>query len=195
MPLACDLLKQVLFAPHDMARSAAIRCRVGRSLILFAVLAGQIGLPNLSLSFATPAKPEPAVETIAAKCGCPPALRKVGRCCCATGQLPGARSCCAKPSKTESLAHAGCRVETKSKSASASATKPSPKQLTAYRDGCPCGQRDDTPMYRCADPRVVVIPVTASLDQLAPALVVLANDAPCGELLPPPLPPPIALRS
>lgn len=195
MPLACDLLSRVSFAPRDMARSAAFRHRMGRSLILLAVLAGQIGLPNFSLSFATPAEPAPAAESLAAKCQCPPTLRKVGRCCCATGQQPSARSCCAKSSKAKSPAHAACRAQAKSKTNPAATAESSKDRLTAFRDGCPCGQQDDTPMYRCADPRLVAIPLTASLDQLAPALLVLADDAPCGELLPPPLPPPIALWS
>lgn len=172
--------RQLLNAPRWIARSPRIGCRAIRGCILVALVVGQVGLPNFDLfghPMAACQNPQSAPGT---PCRCSAIARRTGRCCCSAAT--SRRTCQAK----RKICH------TKGSAVAKSCCRSKSTDTLALRNACPCGTGTETAAFRCADPRV-----------LPPKLAVSWNDAPvqrdrlfdeigCGELLPPPLPPPKA---
>ncbi len=183
---ARTLLDGALIVPLTLARSGSLFSRAGRGLLVLAVLCGQIGLPSVA-AFATPSKDEHAASSTGSSCRCAPTLRKLGKCCCAKPSRPAEKSCCAKKTAKSPLATT-ChkkRVEEKSPTRS--------KQVLVLRDACGCGSSADVEASRCGDPRVMPPRLVITQETVDRPAVVLTDASRCGELLPPPLPPPKAV--
>ena len=171
--------------PVAISQSPGWRGRVCRCLILMGVFLGQVGLPNLTLCRPSTAcqHPDAAPGT---RCQCPPSLRRVGRCCCAmksTTPTAGCRLACSpKPQRS------CCRKN----SSPVAASQPAAKHDNSleFRNDCPCGQGSDVPAYRCTDPRALPPRIELSPESVLLLADPVRNDSPCGQRLPPPLPPP-----
>ncbi len=189
----CQLMCRLVLAPQLLAWSAGAWCRASRGVLLLAVLAGQVGLPS-SRVFAIMGtgcrNPQTAPDTA---CQCPPALRRLGRCCCAAKPSAAKSGCCTARSRTATPGtQAGCGV--KPSAALDSFTRRNQDEPLAFRDGCPCGNGPEANVYRCADPRVMPSKPVVSLDDVPARLEDWFDETACGELLPPPLPPPKRVR-
>lgn len=172
MRAACHLPNRLADARSLAPPVMSLPQRIGRCVCILAVLCGQIGLPNLSQFLVAGTTEAKSAPTSDAGCQCPPALRRVGRCCCAANAKAAPSSCCAK--KTS------CRKES-------AETK---KHTLAFRKSCPCDQRGDVDGYRCDDPRVLPKATLVTTVAMRAAPPVQIDSRACGELLPPPVPPP-----
>lgn len=185
MPSADAILARLRSVPYRLARSATIRGRLGRFCLAWGLLCGQIGLPEFSavppVASADDVHPPEVIPQ--QTCPCPPAARKVGRCCCAV--KPVAKSCCS--SQKHASAPATCHVQAASRSVT---TPKPPTDRLVIGAACPCGDGAEHLALRCADPRVLpAAPMLTGELGFAERSGVWHAEL-CGELLPPPLPPP-----
>ncbi len=171
----CRFLWHESPAPCCLALVRGMSGRMGRGFLCLILLSSQIGLPNFSLWVAATTACQTGTNGNDTGCRCAPRLRSLGRCCCAAGRLASARRCCAKP-ETAPQPKSCCSRSVKTE--------------TAFRDACHCGARADVLAYRCADPRVLPPRLNISADDVPAQIDAIGNDSLCGELLPPPLPPP-----
>lgn len=189
MQTSCDSMSRLPFAPLKIARSREWQCRLSRTLILCGVLLGQTGLPNFADCFSASTSCQHPDAPAGAKCQCPPSLRRVGRCCCASkksANTAGCRTACGAPvAKTKK----SC-CQKKTAALAASSTPRGNDKISEVRDDCPCGNGSDVFGYRCTDPRLMPPRIDVSPGSVRIFLVQWVNDAPCGERLPPVLPPP-----
>lgn len=182
MRAARESLPSRLLAPCRWARSTSAAGRASRVLVLLSLLAGQIGLPNLSAWCASRAIAETAEPS---GCRCSLTLRRAGRCCCQTTSAAGASSCCTKkPAAAKSTCRARPQREAK---------PPAPRQMRLVRDACGCGEGSTHSVFRCVDPRVMPPRLVLSSEVAARPKFFPVDESRCGELLPPPLPPPKSL--
>jgi len=175
-------------SPFRMAGSMVASPRLGRWVCVLAILAGQIGVPNFGLWLTAKAAQSATDGSEQVGCQCPPSLRRVGRCCCAGKSSSGTRSCCTKRGPSS------CAISLKQKSAghlpAASAQSTRAEQSLGYRNACPCGQGSGVDAYRCHDPRVLPPRLTVTVMGVSINANPLCDSHICGELLPPPVPPP-----
>jgi hypothetical protein len=184
----CDLTSWFPVVPMILARSASIKCRIGRGFVLFAVLAGQVGLPTLWRSERRGIPSEAASTT----CQCSPSLKRIGRCCCSSHRRPESRSCCAgRNAVAKTSVPRTCRA-TFANATKTSAAVASSKTRLALRAACSCDSPDHRAVFRCADPRLVLVHHPVAPAEMTPTRLAVDSAAPCGESFPPPLPPPKA---
>lgn len=184
-----DLWRLAPFSPQHWARSGNLGFRVARFAIVFCLLWGQTGLPDLAALCGRGSSAELASAEATSGCRCSTALKRRGRCCCAMPKSsPPVKRCCAKrPGKAAETAT--CKIDLQ---AAAAKHRPSTASLS-YRDACGCGAGDEGHGYRCTEPRVM--PPSLQLTEFsAPSFSALpANDRSVGDALPPPSPPPRSL--
>jgi hypothetical protein len=184
-----DSLSRFAFAPLAMARSFGWKSRFSRMLLLLGLLLGQIGLPNLAGGFSASRGCQNPNSAPGARCQCPPSLRRVGNCCCASKRAVNSQHCGRTCSPPASQTQRTC-CQKKAAVESVARQPSSRNAIPEMRDDCPCGNGSDIAGYRCTDPRVLPRKIELSREPIILVTDQSVNDSACGELLPPPLPPP-----